>query len=203
MPQKKLKRTEAVVVFEANLDRSRAFLRIFDADRAAGRPTKDENELLRGAIVFAVGAFDAYLSDLILEVVPKYGARSTQLATALRAIAKNDPGLSLRVALAPTDSDRRHEFTEALGDWLSTKTFHGPDKVDDALGYVACSVAWEDLDKACGCDAKADLAKITRQRHEIVHEGKRPRTTRSQAEAAANLVAALAKHIDTRVCSHY
>ena len=33
--------TDAFKVFEANLDRSRAFLRIFDKDRSAGQPTND------------------------------------------------------------------------------------------------------------------------------------------------------------------
>jgi hypothetical protein len=53
------KKTDAFKVFEVNLDRSRAFLRIFDKDRGAGQPTNDEKELLRGSLVFAVGALDA------------------------------------------------------------------------------------------------------------------------------------------------
>ena len=77
--------TDAFKVFEANLDRSRAFLRIFDKDRSAGQPTNDEKELLRGSLVFAVGALDAYLSDLIMEIVPKYAPRSSQLTDALRS----------------------------------------------------------------------------------------------------------------------
>jgi hypothetical protein len=64
------KRSEAFGVFEANRERSRAFLRIFDKDRKVGQPSNDEKELLRGSLVFAVGALDAYLSDLILEIVP-------------------------------------------------------------------------------------------------------------------------------------
>jgi hypothetical protein len=69
------KRTDSCRIFETNLERSRAFLRIFDTDRRPGRPTSDEKELLRGSLVFAVGALDAYLSDLILEVVPKYSPK--------------------------------------------------------------------------------------------------------------------------------
>jgi hypothetical protein len=87
-------------VFETNLERSRAFLRIFDKDRGVGQPSNDEKELLRGSLVFAVGALDAYLSDLILEIIPAHGPKSPQLSDALREIARADPGLSLRVALA-------------------------------------------------------------------------------------------------------
>jgi len=104
MPSRHQK-TKAYTAFEANIERSRAFLRIFDKEpdggRKQGQPTKDEKELLRGSLVFAVGALDAYLSDLILEIVPAYTPRSDKLAAALKGIAKSDPGLALRVALTP------------------------------------------------------------------------------------------------------
>lgn len=203
MPRHKHKKTDALDVFGTNLDRARAFLRIFDADRDRGRPSADENELLRGSLVFAVGAFDAYLSDLILEVVPKYGPKSSQLAAALRAIAKSDPSLSLRMQLAPSDADRYQEFAGALGDWLASKSFQGPDKVAEALGYVACPVTWDELDAASGVSAAEELKKITKSRHEIVHEGKKSRVTRGHAEDATGLVAALAMHIDAKVCATY
>jgi hypothetical protein len=204
MPRRKPKATEALGVFEANLQRARAFLRIFDTDRERGRPTADENELLRGSLVFAVGAFDAYLSDLILEVVPKCGPKSRELTVALKAIAKSDPSLSLRVALAPSAADRREEFSGALGEWLSTRSFHGPDKVVEALGYVACPITWEEFDAASGVSAAEELRKITKYRHEIVHEGKKPRVTRWPiAEDANNLVRSLARHIDVKVCVTY
>jgi len=61
MAKAKAKQTASLAVFEANLERSRAFLRIFDQDRKVGQPTNDEKELLRGSLVFAVGALDAYL----------------------------------------------------------------------------------------------------------------------------------------------
>jgi hypothetical protein len=129
VPKKLPKRTDSCRVFEANLERSRAFLRIFDKDRKPGQPTSDEKELLRGSLVFAVGAIDAYLSDLILEVVPKYAPDSKHLAEALKSIARSDPGLSLRVALAPTRADGVGHFRTALQDWIATKSFQGPEKV--------------------------------------------------------------------------
>jgi hypothetical protein len=92
------RKTQAYKAFEANIERSRAFLRIFDKEpdggRKQGQPTKDEKELLRGSLVFAVGAvgaLDAYLSDLILEIVPAYAPKSEKLTTALRAIANLIP----------------------------------------------------------------------------------------------------------------
>ena len=200
---RRAKQTDAFGVFEVNLERSRAFLRIFDKDRKRGQPSRDEKELLRGSLVFAVGALDAYLSDLILEIVPRYGPKSPQLADALRAIAKTDPGLSLRVALANSDDDRRYEFRSALDDWLATKSFHGPAKVASALEYVACAITWDEFDKAAGCDAAKELTRITDERHEIVHRGQKPYIRRDLAESANNLIAALAQRIDDEVAARY
>jgi hypothetical protein len=190
-------------VFETNLERSRAFLRIFDKDRKVGQPSNDEKELLRGSLVFAVGALDAYLSDLILEVVPAAGPKSSYLADALKAIARADPGLSLRVALATSPADGREEFRSALSEWLATKSFHGPEKVTQALGYINCSIPWADLDKATGEDAAKELTRITDDRHAIVHEGQKPYIRRDLAEQANNLVASIARHIDGEVCKLY
>lgn len=195
--------TDAFKVFEANLDRSRAFLRIFDKDRSAGQPTNDEKELLRGSLVFAVGALDAYLSDLIMEIVPKYAPRSSQLTDALKAIAKSDPGLSLRVALAQSDADRRDEFGAALEDWLAAKSFHGPAKVATALEYVACPVTWDDFDAVTEVATAQELTRVTDERHEIVHRGRKPYIRRQLAEEANNLIAAIAGHIDGEVTNLY
>jgi hypothetical protein len=204
VPRKKSKQeTNAFRVFETNLDRSRAFLRIFEKDRKVDQPSNDEKELLRGSLVFAVGALDAYLSDLILEVVPEHGPRSAHLSDALKAIARADPGLSLRVALATSPSESRDEFRTALADRLASKSFHGPEKVIQALGYLNCQVAWSDLDRATGRDAAKELTKITDDRHAIVHEGKKPYVKRDLAEQSNVLVASLARHIDGEVCNLY
>ena|SRR5215203_3028731 len=200
-------KTEAFKVFEANLERARAFLRIFDApggnSRRKGQPSDDEKELLRGSLVFAIGAFDAYLSDLVLEIVPEHAPKSPHLSEALRAIAKNDPGLSLRVALAGNERARKDEFRAALGDWLATKSFHGPGKVDMALGYVGCTIRWEEFDQETGKDAAKELSRITEERHAIVHTGQRPYTRRKLAEQSHELIAAMAKLIDREVCGLY
>ena len=90
MPRQKC---DAYKVFEKNLERSRAFLRIFDIDRTAGQPSNDEKELLRGAIVFAIGALDSFLHELVLEVVPRFGGNRPALSDALRTIGERRPQL--------------------------------------------------------------------------------------------------------------
>jgi len=159
--------------------------------------------LLRGSLVFAVGALDAYLSDLILEIVPAYTPRSDKLAAALKGIAKSDPGLALRVALAPSDHDRQDEFRSALSEWLEDKSFQGPEKVSNALSYMGCDLTWSDFDDVIGNNTAKELARITEERHDIVHRGKLPYVKRDMAGNTITLIAAMAKLIDEKVCALY
>jgi RiboL-PSP-HEPN len=199
--------TGAHKAFQANIERSRAFLRIFDKEpdggRRQGQPTKDEKELLRGSLVFAVGALDAYLHDLILEIVPAYAPKSEKLTTALRGIAKSDPSLSLRVALASSDQDRQQQFRDALSEWLEDKSFQGPEKVSNALSYVGCTLTWPEFDKVTGKSTASELERITGERHAIVHRGEFPYVRRLMAGETIDLIAAMVKLIDDEVCKLY
>jgi hypothetical protein len=107
------------------------------------------------------------------------------------------------VALAQTDIDRRQEFGTALEDWLATKSFHGPSKVAAALEYVACPITWDELDVVTRVSTPEELPRVTDERHEIVHQGKKPYVRRHLAEEANNLIAAIAKHIDGEVAKLY
>ncbi|WP_166677563.1 HEPN domain-containing protein [Amycolatopsis arida] len=190
-------------MFEANVERSQAFLRIFDKDRGRGQPANDEKELLRRCLVFAVGALDAYLSDLILEIVPEHAPKSTSLKDALAQIAKADPGLVLRVSLAATTQDKHDEFRTALSEWLETKSFQGPEKVVNALGYLGCPISWQDFDESSGVATATELRRITDGRHKIVHRGQKPYIKRALAKEAVTLISNMADLIDSRVCARY
>jgi hypothetical protein len=207
MPRKPKTKTGSYKVFEINLERSRAFLRIFDKEpeggRRRGQPTRNEKELLRGSLVFAVGALDAYLHDLILEIVPTFAPKSPHLTVGLREISKSDPGLALRVALAASGQDRREEFRTALSEWLENKSFQGAEKVSNALGYVGCPLTWPDFDKATGTSAATELTRITKQRHDIVHRGQQPYVRRDLAEETLNFIATVAEVVDQSICEQY
>lgn len=196
---RKPRQTDAFKVFKANMERAQAFVRIFNSGRTRGQPSNDEKELLRGSLVFAVGALDAYLSDLVLEVVPEYAPQSKQLSEALKAIAKNDPGLALRVSLISNAEQRKAEFRAALGEWLETKSFHGPEKVQAALSYVGCSITWHEFDKATEVETARELDQVTEERHSIVHRGKRPYVTRDRTEGTHNLLSSIADLVDKQV----
>ncbi len=200
MPRQKC---DSYKVFEKNLERSRSFLRIFDVDRTAGRPSNDEKELLRGAIVFAIGALDSFLHDLVLEIVPKFGGDRQALAGALRAIAKDDPGLSLRLSLAPDGVSKEDEFRSALDDWLERKSFQGVAHVVNALAYAGVDLSIEDFDQHTGVHTAERLDHYTNLRHRIVHRGARPAVNRGHAQECLDLIAAMARAINTEAVACY
>ncbi|WP_139246034.1 hypothetical protein [Geodermatophilus amargosae] len=196
--------THSLTIFTKTVNRSRAFLRIFDSHRGGpGRPSADEKELLRGALVFAVGALDAYLSDLIIEVVPGRSLASQPFREALKAIAKSDPGLALRVSLAGSPEASQDEFRVALTEWLDTKSWHGPTGVASALGFLACPVPWRDFDTVTGLDTAKELDRITTDRHDIVHRGGTPYIKRALAEESVTLVEGIARHVDKEVVAQF
>jgi hypothetical protein len=194
---------DAHKVFKKNSDRASAFLVFFDRHRKVGRPDRDANELLRGTVVFAVGALDAFLHDLILEIVPSFGQKSADLKGALKDIARDDPSLALKMSLAPTPTAARAEFRTALDDWLSTKSFQGRHAVVRAASFVGLKLDWNDLNRLTRVDTATELDRFTRMRHGIVHRGQKPSVRRSEAEACVMLVTSVAGFINDEVVRHY
>jgi hypothetical protein len=190
---------DAYRVFRKNLDRAAAFIRLH-ATRGMGAPTTDERELPRGAVVFAIGALDAFLHDLTLEIVPQFGPTSPELATSLKEIAKQDPSLALRVALKPA-GEGREEFRQALDDWLSLKSFYGPEAVARAAGYVSVSITLGEVTEET--DAASELAHFTEMRHQMVHRGTKPNILRQQAQNCVDLVGAIAETLNAEAVRHY
>jgi hypothetical protein len=203
MPRSRRRECESYRVFKANLDRSKAFFRLFDAGGGRGQPSNDRKELLRGAVVFAVGSLDAFLHDLVLEIVPEYGPNSPELTTALKEIAKDDPGLALRVALQRNPDEAVRQFRSALDSWLSIKSFQGPEAVVRACAYVGCTLGWQELDAVTHVNTAAKLGEFTRMRHDVVHRGRRPYIRRHIAQECVDLIAAVANAINDKVVSTY
>lgn len=195
--------TQSLKTFKKNINRANAFIRIFVGPdgRVPGQPSNDEKELLRGAVVFAVGALDAYLHDLVIEIVPKHGASST-LREGLKSIAKTDPGLALRVALAKTSAEAVDTFGEALGQWLDNTSFHGSEAVVRALRYL--DIAVDQFQDLSDFDDAADwLNEGTEHRHKMVHRGGSPTISKSYAQDFVDIVEDIGKHVDTLVVAKY
>jgi RiboL-PSP-HEPN len=195
--------TSAWRVFLRNLKRARLFVEFFDDARDRGLRDEQSQELLRSAIVFSISALDAYLHDLIVEVVCGYPL-TDGLRSGLGKLAKHNPELALRVALAPDQASRQEEFRQGLEEWLSGRSLQGPRKVDEALGYVGCPIRWSDFDAATGrTDSGGALQRLTQQRHDLVHQADDLPITREEVTSGLDLIEAIGTRIDQQVCRRY
>jgi len=173
VPGRKREKSEAFKVFDKNVDRSQAFLNIFDVDRTKGRPTNDEQELLVATIVMSIGALDAFLHDLVLELVPRFGGDGPRFKAMTKEMARQDPGLAIRMQYHP-DS---HEvaFREALSEWLNSQSFHGTLKVIQTGELLGFDVDFPRAGRNAGVSRpEAALDRFTERRHAIVHRGVKP-----------------------------
>jgi hypothetical protein len=176
---------------------------MFDLTGGPGQPSNDRKELLRGAVVFAIGALDAFLHDLILELVPKFGQSSKELGEALKQIAREDPSLALRTSLAGTPEAAEEAFRDALDDWLTTKSFQGPEAVMRATAYIGRPLTWEQLNGLTQKNAAAELQRFTQMRHSIVHRGSRPYVRRRIAQECVDLVSNIARETNSEAVKLY
>lgn len=196
----KRSKCESYVVFEKNLDRSRAFIRVFgESDRDKGAPSNDERELLRGSVVFAIGALDNFMHELILELVPQFGGSRGAMKEPLKKIAREDPALALRVALAASVDDGQREFKDALDSWLESQSFHGVEKVVSAVGFVGLKLDEGGLRQ----DWRQRFEHYTGMRHRIVHRGERPSVKRDNANECADLVESIGAAVNRDAVRFY
>jgi hypothetical protein len=194
--------TDAKKAFDINIRRASYFLDIHqETQTGAGAPTLARRELPRGAVVFAVGALDAYLSDVSADVVVT-GLRSEpgrqDLRDVLRQVQKEIPTLSLEVALLPRETDRVSHIQNAVLDYFRTSVSgHGVKAVSAAVHRMGPrpSDFWAEIEDEYP-DARAQLDHWTEIRHQIVHLGMRPRVWRPHARNFIDLVRHIVATLD-------
>ncbi len=215
--------TSAYLVLDKNLTRTQAFTRIFFAGstkptsamkRGPGKPSDEEKELLRAAVIFSIGALDAYMSEVAAEVLVAQledGSDSpTSSARALlRRIAKEVDTLPLELAMTTDATKRRAVVTRALIDHLtSSVSNHGAKAVAatlERMGEPHTGKVWAALDKHLadwpslatqGRTSAAILDQWTANRHKIVHEGVAVPVNGAHAKELIEFIARLGDEID-------
>ncbi len=145
MPPAKL--TRSFKRLRKNLNRADTLLKHFfdrpgGKPRSVGQPKAHEQELLRAVLVLTVGALDAFLSELLVELLPGL-ARVSPEAAVFDRIARENPGLVLRAMyLGGIDE----ALAEAIEAHFQAKTMHGAKavrQVSDWWGMGSSSVRWE------------------------------------------------------------
>lgn len=195
--------TAAKRTFDVNVQRASYFLEIHkDKQKGAGAPTGPYRELPRGALVFAVGALDAYLSEASAEVLlvqAQAAAPSGELRDILRKVQVELPGLALELALLSTQAERMQRLRDCVVDHFQNHVSnHGAKAVAAAVGRFGGKVNdfWSALKKDGFADAAAELEKWTNVRHDIVHRGKKPAVRRPDAQQFIQLAQAVVQQLE-------
>nr|WP_156889362.1 hypothetical protein [Halomonas sp. 1513] len=198
--------TETKATLDLNLTRAGYFLDLHQSVHGGGQgaPRNPVRELPRAAVVFAIGGFDSYLSDVSAEVIVKLLQRDlpeAQVRDMLKRVQSEIPTLPLELSLVPDHEDRVHRVQEAVADHFHNRVSnHGKkaaSRTVELLGGKAQNL-WSSLNGCGFANAAEELEEWTIKRHEIVHQGKTVRVHRTQARSCINLISEIADRIDNQ-----
>ncbi len=198
--------TETKATFDVNVQRAGYFLDLHESIHggAQGAPRNPVRELPRAAVVFAIGALDAYLSDVSAEVIVSLLQQElpeAEVREILRRVQGEVPTLSLELSLVPDADERVRRVQEAVADHLHNRVSnHGKKAVSRTMERLGGNA--QDLWSALGANGYAcaadDLDEWTEKRHQIVHQGQTVRVHRPQARNCVQLVEAIGDRIDAQ-----
>jgi hypothetical protein len=196
--------TEAKSTFDINIRRASHFLDIHQQVHAGthGAPVLALRELPRGAVVFAVGALDAYLSDVSAEVMIhqcEHGLVTGDTRGVMKTVSHQLPGLALELAVASEGVDRVERLRAAIVDHFQTAVSgHGPESVARVLERMSgrASELWRGLEEAGFTDPAKALDQWTDKRHRIVHRGEKVSVPWKQGRECLELLTAVAGAVD-------
>jgi len=202
--------TAARGVFEKNAARAEHFLEIHkdffedseeEDKKKRGAPTAPYRELPRAAVVFAVGALDAYLSEVSAEVMVKQlqaAPGSKEAKSILKRVQAELPGLALEVSLLSTQQHRTDRIQQAITQHFHDHVSnHGPQAVSATVGRIGGNSdrIWATIDLAWP-KSRQLLQDWTDARHRIVHQGKSERIRRPEADDCIKLIRKIVKAVD-------
>jgi len=196
--------TSAKGTFDINIKRSSYFLDIHQKVHAGthGAPSSALRELPRGAVVFAVGALDAYLSDVSADVMIhqcEQGLITGDARAIMKTISQTVPGLALELAVMSDGDDRIERLRGAIVDHFQTSVSgHGPESVARTVERMGGrpSEVWRLLEGDGFAEPARSLEEWTEKRHRIVHRGEKVSVPWKQARACLELLGAAANVID-------
>lgn len=199
----------AKMAFDQNVLRSRHFLTIHqNAHARVGAPGLPLRELPRAAVVFSVGAFDAYLSAVAGEkIVARLAAAggNNTIRDVMSKVARDLPGLAIEVALLPAANDRLAYVQNVVVDHFQTGvSAHGSKAVARIVEMLDGSTAkvWQDVSGKGFVNPAKALDDWTVIRHSIVHRGDRPKLRRERATVCIDLIAAIGQATDAEIERH-
>jgi hypothetical protein len=207
MPQEV--RTTAHLALTKNLRRATYFLDLHEGTQEGpGTPDSKRRELPRGAVVFAVGALDAYLSEVSAEVMLAQFEKASLPGAAkdvLRDVLRQSPTLALEAALAGVGVDRKKIVSDAITDhFYNQVSNHGSKAVGAAIQRMGGSTQalWDHVVRLGEESPASNLDDWTNKRHQIVHQGQAPRINRDPARQCVQLIRRIGAAIDAVAITH-
>jgi hypothetical protein len=169
--------------------------------RGSGQPRAHEQELLRSVLVLTVGSLDAFLSDVVVELVPKL-ARAGGASKIFDRLMSENAGLILEaVYLSRGELDRA--LADAIEGHFQAKVMHGSRAVIQAANWCDLALSGADFNSARFPMAFKTLDEWTTQRHEIVHRGVLVRMRRVDATEIIELVRSIGLTLNRRAIERY
>lgn len=195
--------TIALKAAKRNIVRATYFLEIHEGTQdGPGTPSKQRRELPRGAVVFALGACDAYLSEVAAEVMVAQFERGRGVGKSgdvLKKVQQAVPTLAIRLAVADPDVDRSALLREAIvNHFYNEVSNHGAKAVSSTVDRMgeSSNAVWSAVETADGPDPQQRLNKWTTDRHAIVHRGQSPQINREPARECVKLVEVICTQVD-------
>jgi hypothetical protein len=162
--------TRAWPYFEANAERARSLVGLYEAHRALFSPVLNSDDMLRSALAAIVSALDAYVHQRC-----KQGLIETFLGIRSEAQGFRLFQLSASTFMSYVTSGMQLAALEsAIHEKLGWQSFQMPDKIADAWRLISDVKVWHEVAVELGMsppDVKVKLKLIVDRRNSIVHEG--------------------------------
>jgi len=153
-------------------------------------------------VTFAIGALDAYLSEVAAEVMIaqfELGHATGDGRKIVEAVQRTVPTLAIELAIAGPDVDRSGVLRDAIvTHFYDQVSNHGAKAVASTvqrMGQSSNSV-WAAVEAAGEERAQIRLDEWTEKRHAIVHRGELPLINRGPARACVALVQVICVAVD-------
>lgn len=152
-------------------------------------------------LVPSIGALDAFLSELVIELMPKLAA-SGSAHSIFSLIMRDNSGLVLQaVYLSPDDLQRA--LSDAIEGYFQAKVMHGSKAVRQAYDWCNLNLSHQDFDSQEFPQALGTLDEWTEKRHRIVHRGELVRMRRDDAGDVIKLVRSIGKTLNDRAIARH
>lgn len=156
---------------------------------------------MRSVLVLTIGALDSYLSDLVIETIPKM-AKETRVRGVFDRLAKARPGLILRAFFVGRE-ELDEELAEVIEAEFAGDSMHGSGAVMKVSDWCNLGLGRDAYNSDDFPNALKTLDEWTGKRHRIVHRGEQVRLRRTDASDIIVLVRAVGQTLNDQLIKIY